>query len=392
METGEDFPVPEKTSKDFILYKSNTSGVTIKVPNSAKIPLNEGLHIQISDGHDEGDSPKETLSRLLFGLEAAKVTAESGLTQDAWANTRIEKGNKVSVYGRIATEKDSWRKPVNTNNRNAPVIDTLAPNYDQVKLTRLFQKYTPKWENLLNNMTLFDNGVGGKDAKTVEGNYPVIWENERFKVDIVRKYGHLEGYHLVVHPKEEFFNGPIKRQWQTVQETKSDIDEQRMVQIYVQATLEATSIAMGIQELLAKGQGEIHNSGNWAPALKSIEEGGVLNLENLQNDLKGEKRRHRPDLVKKGEELESGKAEDFATSMHVHVYIPEKESDPVVLPVMSLDEAKERGNQAVIDQWEKIPYLTQEKVNYIITHIGGGKLSKWLTDNVSGKLASISSS
>lgn len=346
------------------LYKSDR--LEVFVPENPNIPLSEGLHVKISDGHDAADSPKEILARYLVAEGVAKMLAESGLTQDAWANTRIEDGQAVSVYGRVPQVEDSWRKPVNTLNRNAPEISNLEPNYDTQKLQELSTRYLPKWEQLAGNIDLFKDGVDGKDMNEVSREGFTIWENDSLKLEIIANAPHVKGVHLVVHPKESF-----QRQWQTVKGQGAE-------QVHVQQTLEATAVAMGVQRLLAQGKGELHNSGNWAGGLKSTQEGGKLNLDNLEENRKVEKRLHRPDIATPENQI--------GTGMHVHVYIPSE--GPVILPEMSKQEAIEKGRMDVVKLWEETPPTTLAQVEEIRAKLGEGKLTNWLEENCRGQLIS----
>lgn len=350
----------ETEKSGITLYKSNKFDVF--VPKKPNIPLNEGLHIEVSSDHDSTDSPKEVLARYALALGSAKVLAESGMTQDAWANTRVEQGQMVSVYGRVPGVEKSWRAPVDTFNRDVPEIENLEPNYNTQKLQELSSRYLPKWEQLVRSIDLFKKGI---NEKNIEGsNSYIVWENDRFIVDVV-KDRHIKGYHLVVNPKESF-----RRQWQTNKDSES--------QSYIESTLEATAVAMGIQKLLAEGKGEIHNSGNWAPCLKSVDDGGRFDLQNFQKNIKTEKKSHRPDVA--------ASEEQFDTSMHAHVYIPSE--GPVILPPMSKQEAIERGRVDIIRQWEEIPPTTPVEVEEIKAKLREGKLAKWLEENCKGKLIS----
>ncbi len=340
------------------LYKSNEFEVF--VPKNPNIPLTEGLHIQISDGHDSEDSPKEILARYTLALGAAKVLAESGMTRDAWANTRLEEGQTVSVYGRVPGEENSWRKPVDTLERNSPQVDKVDP-----RLAELFRRYMPKWEELSNRMELFKNGVNGKDINEVSRESVTVWESDSLKLEVILN-PHLKGLHLIASPKESF-----QRQWQTVQGQDSE-------QVYIQQTLEATAVAMGGQKLLAEGRGEIHNSGNWASGLKVTQEGGKLDLEKLSENRKAEKKSHRPDIAEPESQMNTG--------MHVHVYIPSE--GPVILPKMSKQEAIERGRLDVVKQWEEIPPMDQTQLEDIRVKLGEGKLTNWLEENCKGQLKS----
>lgn len=344
---------PKVDSRKISLYKS--SRFEVFVPGKPNIPLNEGLHVQVSSGHDESDSPKQVLARYLMAEGVAKILAESGQTRDAWANTRIEEGQRVSVYGRVPEEEVSWRKPVDTFDRNASPINGLEPFYETQILQELSTRYLPKWEGLVGKVELFENGVNGTDVDSSSGEEIPVWQNDKFTLVLVST-PHVKGVHLVVHPKESF-----RRQWQTS---------------HVEDTLEATAIAMGVQKILAEGKGEIHNSGNWAGGLKSIEEGGKLDLEKLSENIKAEKKSHRPDIATDRQQINTG--------MHAHVYIPE--SGSVILPSMPRGEAIEKGRQDVIAQWDQIPKASPEQVNHVKSKLGQGKLTSWLEENCKGNI------
>lgn len=351
-----------RNKEGVFLYKS--SRFEVFVPQKPNIPISEGLHVQVSSGHDVSDSPKEVLRRYLLAEGVAKVLAESGQTRDAWANTRIEEGQKVSVYGRVPGEEKSWRKPVDTFNRSVAEVNNLDPNYDTQKLQELSGRYLPKWEQLAGNINLFEGEINGRDINEVSREGFVVWENKGLRVEIIANAPHVKGLHLVVHPKESF-----QRQWQIVKGQESE-------QIYVRQTLEATAVAIGIQKLLAGGKGEIHNSGNWAGGLKTTEEGGKLDLGKLSGNRKLEKRLHRPDIATSEDQ--------FGTGMHVHVYIPSE--GPVILPEMSKQEAIERGRGDIVRRWEEIPSTTQTQLEEIRVKLGEGKLTKWLEENCKGQL------
>jgi hypothetical protein len=348
----------------FVVYPSFTH--QISVPNPPGIPLEEGLHLQISGQQDASEDPRQVLGRYLFSLAAAKVIAESGIiTDQAWANTRLEQGQKVSVYGKAPEVASSWRKPVDTSNRNVEPIQELN-TYNQ--LQRLLGMYIPRWETLAGLIHLFPEGVRGFDSDSGF----IVWRNPDFTAEVV-KSRHLQGIHVVVHPEEKF-----ERQWQTVHESRKDVYEQRVVQTYIQKTLEATAIVMGIQALIAPGIGEIHNSGNWARGLRSLEEGGTFNPTAFKEDPKREKRLHRPDLALP--EL------SFGTSVHVHWYAPENPHDLVLLPPFSREEAEERHAVEVIKQWDAIRETTEEELMEIRQKLTSGRLTQWLKEHVQGML------
>jgi hypothetical protein len=269
----------------------------------------------------------------------------------------------VSAYGRVPEAENSWRKPVDST-KNAAPINTLEPFYDTQRLQGISSKWFPVWERLMGKLNLFKDGVNGKDVGNSSKGGSVIWENDKFNLEIIADAPHLRGFHLVVNPKESF-----RRQWEA-------IDDWNAEQIYIQKTLEATAIAMGVQKLLANGKGEIHNSGNWAGDLKSTEEGGKYNFKKLAEYKNWEKRTHRPDIATSNNQIN--------TSMHAHVYIPSE--GPVVLPAMSKQEAAAKGRQDIVKQWEEIPPTSPAQIEEIKMKLGDGKLTNWLENNCKGQL------
>jgi len=322
---------------------------------------------------------------MVFAIASAKAIAESSYTRDFWANTRITNNDEVHAFGRVPEEDSSWRKPVKTlpSPQEIPQQDiNIKKYYDLEKLQKLFKRYMPLWEKLAQKISLFPEGVNGKEQPYSEKTHEIIWSNGRFEVQLFRR-GHLNGYHLMVSPvgqlKENF-----ERQWQTIIET----GEEQMIQEYIQATLEATAIAYAIRSLVNEGKGEIHNSGNWAKGLKPKEEGGALSLENLRKNRKKEKRRHftRIKIGKDGRlEIVKEPEESFGTSMHVHVYIP-LEGEEVVLPEMSKEEALQRGRNDIVAQWDNIKPLTDEQIKDVIDKLHGEKLNQYLEDHFKGNL------
>jgi hypothetical protein len=372
--------------------------ITVSIPQSPNIPLSEGLHISVKGIHDREDNPKAVLRRFAIGQGVAKVVAESGHTGDFWANTRIEKGREVNIYGRRPEEPASWRKPVDANDRGVEPVTSLEPFYKANDLARLFSKYIPMWEKLAGNMNLFDRGIKGKDLQVAQPNNDLkIWENEYFDLLIIRDNPHLNGFHLFVGAKN--MGEAFERQWQTVNETADDVAKNRMVQRYIQATVEATAIAMGARHLIAGDRGEIHISGNWAEGLKTTNEGGKLSLkylrssneENLEKARKEEKRKHF-DRVPKVKNPDT-----FKTSVYVHVYIPES-GDKVILPEMKKKEAEMKlakaretggdtsGYEKAMYVWETIRVIDEMGLQEVIDKLSGGKLEQWLIDNCQGPL------
>lgn len=415
------------------LYHGNIAEII--APNPPNIPVNEGIHLDVTGSHDSADSPREVLTRFLLSEGVAKVIAEGGvLPEDFWSNTRIEEGNQVSVYSRRPLSDESWRKPVNTAGQKNTAFNEFPY---QEKLEKVFAKYMPKWEELAGKMVLFPEGVQGTDLAKEGGEGPLLWENPKFKVELIRK-GHVQGVHIIVHPKEGF-----ARQWQTVRETQNNADNEEMVQEYIQSTLEATAIALTIRQLLGD-TGAIHNSGNWASGLKFIEEGGTLSHEGMTETPKLEKRVHavrvdagnpqspymliggervyiptipekvakdrREAALQQGQTSEQVAALDdiignwqkikkvsFGTGMHVHIYIP-KDGMPISLPSMSRGEASERKQKAleqgkpaeeydtIISQWDAIGETSPEDIEEVRKKLEDGKISDTLTRRCQGSL------
>jgi len=384
------------------------------VPLSPGIPTREGLHVQIAGCHDRTDNPREVLSRYLLALGSAKAIAESAHARDFWANTRIEAGQAVSAFGRVPQEENSWRKPVDTSGRNEHVSN-LSDLYDPDKLKELFERYLPSWEKLGESVELFKEGPNGRGID-YDNKSQVVWKSDKYEVKLLARGGHLNGLHIMIDPIGEL-KELFERQWQTVLETQEDVSSNTNNQRYIQATLEATAIAMGIQSLLVeagimKYPGEIHNSGNWAGGLKPDTEGGNLSLNYDPNDrlaLKREKRRHMLRIPTNGEaKVHSEECwtplpkttfkedQSFGTSMHVHLYLPE-EKDVVVLPKMSKTEAESRKQTAIklgessaqydviIAQWNEIHPPSDATVSRATSMIHT-RLNQWLKQNCTGPL------
>lgn len=344
-------------------------------PNPPNIPLEEGLHVVVRGLHGEDASPRHIVRRFVVGLGVAKAIAESGVTTEPWANTRIEKnGSQVSIYGRNLNPA-SWRKPVDTINRTVGLINSDHTHYDFNTLRRLFTKYLPKWESYARDLKLFDSYGDkpmGKDVFEVLGHAYKLWENDAFDLVLIKKEPHVKGFHFVVSPKKGY-----ARQWQTVVGGSE--------QPYIHQSAEGVAIALGVQTLMG-GTGEIHNSGNWAANLKLREDDpdkGRISREGILVNRKTEKRRHRPDIAGDDEKIE--------TYSYFHVYIPE--SGPVTLPMMKLEEARhvleklsgggdlEMAAKKAIADWEVITPPTQGDLQLAQEKLGNGILSRYLQKN-----------
>ncbi len=438
---GSSAPSEVPQLRDIVLCKTPT--VEVSIPQKPNIPISEGLHVQVKGEHDATDTPKAVLRRFGVGLGVSKAIAEGSQTpEEPWANTRIEKGQQVSVYGRNITNEDSWRKPVQTDNRVGTQIERLPKPYDQAQLQTLFRRYIPKWEQLTSQVKLFQNGPEGIDhdpSTAAQGDF-TLWENDSVKVTIIRN-PHLAGLHLMVDAKSS-----IDRQWQTQRGISAGIAKGEEEPELIRNTLEAAAVALGVQKLLGGG-GEIHNSGNWAGDLKTTDEGGKfikdaflrnehISKESLQKLLKtadsqaaiadymreqgkseaeitqriarigdatedelrnallrrtavAEKRIHAPS--------HADDASRIGTFMHFHVYLPEDREAPVSLPNLSkgeaserllkeTDQAKQKEYEGIIAAWDAIPTTTTDEMVRVRERIGNGKLNTWLLENTTGAL------
>lgn len=360
-------------------------------PNPPNIPLTEGVHVVVGGLESESDtSPKHVVERFVVGLGVAKAIAESGVTPEPWANTRIEKnGTLVSVYGR-SLDPTAWRKPVDTVNRTVEAIHPEHVAYNFKKLRTLLVKYAPMWEAKARNIHLFasnQNKTIGQDVFEVLGHAYKLWENDAFDLVLIKKEPHVAGLHFIVSPKKGY-----ARQWQTVRGATSEaLAGREEVQPFIEVSAEGVAIALGVQALMG-GKGEIHNSGNWAANLNFIEDEplkGRISKGDLLTHPKAEKRRHRPDIATDDQKIE--------TYSYFHVYIPEK--GPVILPTMKRDEAREalakaastdtiRRNEAqsALEQWNRNYPPTEEQLQFIQGKLGNGMLSDWLQKNFSKPL------
>jgi len=364
------------------------NGITLSIPENPPIPNQEGITIQVKSTSPEiSPSPKNPLQKLFYALAAAKVTAEGNMffPLNAWANTRIRKDSVgedlVEVYGRVPGKESSWRKAVNPQD-NQPAQNpqnVIKKNYFE----RFAKRYFELWQKKSPDINLFNRQIEPEtlpDQVDLKGELVEVWKTERYSVVLVSE-PHLKGIHLMVYPRNSYWKEKLTRQWRT-----DGGDEQ-----FVTGTLEATAIALAAQQLIAPGQGEIHNSGNWASGLKTTDEGGKLSLQQLNENPKMELRSHRPDLVEKG------KGSPVGANVHVHLYIPE-DGGPVVLPTMSkkeaqqrLETAKQEGKPLDVYQkdlalWGKTKPLSQEDFQRVKNALENGKLTQCLIENYQGLL------
>lgn len=368
------------------LYKG--ASISLDIPSIAKIPLEEGIQIDVSAGKQYRKNDQKSVLRAFTGaLGAAKVVAESGLTPgEPWANTRIESDDSVKVYGRTVTP-EAWRKPVNTVNRQGTATHTLDQHYPVDKLKRLFRSYMPGWERAARAVQLFTGDSIGHDIADKEDQWTAtLWESADQEVVVIKDVRHLQGTHIIIRTKKGY---DLQRQWQTQKGTSDDAFHNRDIeQPELRRTLEGAAIALGVRSLLG-GKGEIHNSGNWAKGLRTNDEPlGKLDASELMKNPKVEKRRHRPDIA----EIDTS----FGTKSHFHVYIPE-DNAPVVLPALYHEEVSEKlqagvdgkdreALEAIAAQWKAIPPLPKEELLAIKQKLGNGALTHWLATHCQGSL------
>lgn len=394
----------------------------VYVPERTAVPLQEGIHLKIDNLGKRSSQPKDILSRFLLGLGTAKVVAESSHTRDLWANTRIEHDGEVSVYGRVAQEKTSWRKPVDMVRRETGTTNTLHPYYNENTLVRLLGKYLPKWEQLRSRISLFTDKTLPIETflKADEAN-DRLWTNGKIEVKLMKAFPwqHTPGLHFIVAPTEAY-----QRQWQTVIEpTGGNPDSSPMYQSYLQTTLECAALSLAIQELIGPNEGEIHNSGNWTEGFLFAGEKsdiGNVNIDRiLQGDIVGEKREHftRFSIGTDGnihpvERYSQGFGKKSPKS-HFHLYMPPNGA-VVDLPSMwpweayeKMDEARKASQptnefEEVINKWKKVypatesqmrkkesfPTLSQEQLDVVNQKLGNGKLTKLISsERYKGSLA-----
>lgn len=358
-----------------LLYKGKLDEV--RIPAVPSLSRDLGSHIIVTSGHDRSDAPRDIARRYLLGLGVAKVVAESGVTQDAWANTRLEKGNVLSIYGRNPENPQSWRKPVVARLRESN--SKSISDEESYGLAKLFARYLPLWEALGRNMRLFPKSAGVmRDTFGDIGHAYKLFETSLYDVVLIKK-PHLDGYHFVVSPKEGF-----ARQWQTrLAGQKEDVSGK-----LTQSSVEGWGIAEGILHLFGN-RGEIHNSGNWADKLQLTEAsvGGRMSLARLSENRKLEKRSHRPDIALVDAAID--------THTHTHVYIP-RSGYTVTLPSMKLEEAQrllqtagdaEKGPlQAVVDHWTRLPEASVQDVDEAQSVLHHGKLATFIATQLRGPL------
>lgn len=376
-ETGAEVP----TARQEVLGQAGE--IKVIRPDPAAIALSEGVHLEVVGNKDvswRNQDTKDILKKQFFALPVAKVLSEGRYSSDFWANIHLNSypnfDTGVNVFGRNPNSDEGWARPVTI--REVP-SETL-PQDEKTQLSKTLRKYLPLWEQMLSNIELFKEGIGQlslDDPGFVEGAEPnankidkVIWENEKFSLVIVQN-PHLSGLHLVVHPRESYWEerGGFKRSWQ--------VDAGSQGQEHIKGFLEASAILIGAEKILLQEEGlpfynpEIHFSGNWAPDLRPQDQGGKLKTDYLEDpDLrkarKTEKRAHRVDSD-----------EEWQTTMHGHLYATRDPKFYVGLP--------SRPQKEVPDQWRGIVSLSADettRINEVISQ----RLTPWLSENARGGL------
>ena len=364
---NEKTPIPPNPNE---IWRSGN--ISVVRPEKPTIPLQEGNHFVITNDEDKDWSqmdPKLLAKLAYYQVAVANVVAQGRESGDLWANLHFDRD--VSVYGRNPNSEKAWRKPVDKTgaDRNGG-----APDLSETDLKKTMQRYLPLWKKSLKNMELFENGVQSIDPGTLDTPNS-IWANRKFKVILVDSNPHVNGLHLVLLPRKEYWDkiGPFRRPWQTHSDTRTPEPE------YLQAYIEGVVIMASISRLIAENQattrlynGEIHGSGNWNPEMLFKKDGGMIDETKIDDPskLKSVKRELRPG-ARKTQKDENGNylrdedgnpiLEDQSTEltgeMHLHGYYTDDPQAYVTLPTRPKDE--------VLNEWEGISATPIEKAELV---------------------------
>lgn len=349
-------------------------------PKTSAFPIEHGLHLAVKEEEEKEWRNQELtvlLKDLFYSLPVAKTVAEGRFTADLWANIHLSAregfNQGVNVFGRNPQSEHAWGKPV-FYNRTEQILSE-----DQVhKLKREFERYLPIWREVKPEIRLFEDGLETFPPESEEFkaefekfktiNETVVWASEKFTLVTVDN-PHLNGLHLVLHPRQEYWDrtGGYKRPWQL--ESK-DLT-------HITGFLEANAILIGLERILLEEQRlpfynpEIHFSGNWSKSLRPKEEGGALDLSylkdsNLEKVRKEEKREHRV-----------GGPDEWKTFVHGHLYATSSSNEYVTLP--------SRPKNEVPEEWENISPLNKE-IQQEIMAIVQDRLDRWVSSNVPSRI------
>jgi len=369
-------------------------------PSEAAIPRPEGIHLEVKNGLGENPwveaDPKTLIKDGFVAVAVAKAVVEGRFTPEQWVNIHLsgrpDFNRGVNVFGRNPESANGWGKPVHYEPGQTQLSQDEARD-----LEHLFRLYLPRWEKTCPQVSLFTEGVEAILPEATEfqeegqeynlRNETLLWLNNKFALVLVNA-PHLNGLHLVVHGRDRYWkdHGGFKRPWQSKLQPASEPIIEDISGSVKQPTaqtdlsqiigfLEAEAILIGAQRVLLQEGGlpfynpEIHFSSSWAPSLKTVEQGGKLNMDyltdpNLEQARKNEKKVHRV-----------GGNEEWDLGMHGHLYATRDADRYVLLPT--------RPQAEVPDQWKGIAPLSSDEAAKV-KDLTQQKLTNWLTTNVTG--------
>lgn len=125
--------------------------VAIKLPDVQAIPAAEGTHMQVIPKREFSDWRRDSVRKVLdegfYALAAARIIADSGYTEDLWANvhwnSRFSQG--ANVFGRKPISEAGWAKPVKIMEEG---VQTPQNQERRQHLSELAKRYFPLWEQL----------------------------------------------------------------------------------------------------------------------------------------------------------------------------------------------------------------------------------------------------
>ncbi len=390
----------EREKKEETLWEGND--IVIKLPDRAAIPKEEGTHMQVIPKEKaEADWRTSALEDILkegyYALAAARIIADSGRTEDNWVNihwnSRPEFMAGANVFGRNPTSETGWAKSVVMREGGVEVSENREVREN---LRRFTERYLSNWEKPKGNISLFSEGINelkpdspefqAEAKKFAEREDPwqetTLWTNEKFVLVAVDN-PHLNGVHLVVHPREAFWKekSSFRKPWQAAQAWhEGDSD-------YVKGFLESVAILKTAQEILTQhsdkvkfANPEIHYSGNWGKDLLTKEKGGKFDMgEWVQAVAEGD-----PRIREEKRRYQYGKPEEFGasmhgpgSSMHGHLYASRKENEYVELP--------SRPKKEVPEEWEGIQPMDRDEIETILQLIQNN-MTNQLENNAKGGL------
>lgn len=341
----------------------------VEKPKYPAIRPTEGLHFQI---REEGEvknwqyqDPKDITKEALIGLAVGRVVAEGKDSPDMWVNLHLNSrppfDKTINVFGRNPDSKTGWGRPVVIREHGEAALENS-------KLDYVLERYVKQCSEFIDQMEPFQDGIGEitpeseefleESEKLKAKSEHLIWLNNKYSLVAILK-PHLTGLHLVVHPRESYFGeedrGGFKRPWQHPKEF-----------------MEMMGVVLGAQRVIDEYKmnffnPEIHFSGNWSPDLKTIDEGGKLDVSYLTElgysigARKGEKKAH-----------EVGGEDEWQTAVHGHLYATDRADQYVTLP--------ERPEDEVPEQWRGIIPINEERLN-LVEEVIQRNLTPWLNNN-----------